>query len=62
MTVVRRSFSGGTFYPNTWTVDRIEDEMHKKELNQVTLLGFEQNQNSISQTKIHFITATGRVC
>ena len=40
--IIGGSFIGGTFYPNTWTVDKIEDEMHKKELNQVTLLGLKE--------------------
>ena len=33
------SFVSGTFYPNSWTVEKIEDEFHKKELNQVQMLG-----------------------
>ena len=31
-TVIGGSFISGTFYPNTWTVEKIEDEFHKKEL------------------------------
>jgi len=46
-TILGAVFFSGTFYPNTWTVDKIEDEIHKKELNQVTLLGLkERNSNT----------------
>ena len=30
--VIGGSFVAGTFYPNDYTVDKIEDEIHKKEL------------------------------
>ena len=36
--VIGGSFICGTFYPNVWTVEKIEAEFHKKELNQVKLL------------------------
>ena len=57
--IIGGSFISGTFYPNTWTVDRIEDEMHKKELNQVTLLGLKEPEFEFTD-KNTFITATGR--
>ena len=57
--IIGGSFMGGTFYPNTWTVDKIEDEMHKKELNQVTLLGLKEPEFQFTD-KNTFITATGR--
>jgi Bax protein len=57
--VIGGSFLGGTFYPNTWTVDKIEDEMHKKELNQVTLLGLKEPEFEFTD-KNTFVTATGR--
>ena len=57
--IIGGSFISGTFYPNTWTVDKIEDEMHKKELNQVTLLGLKEPEFEFTD-KNTFITATGR--
>lgn len=30
--IIAGSFIGGTFYPNKWTVDKIEDDFHKKNL------------------------------
>jgi len=53
------SFTGGTFYPNVWTVDKIEAEVHKKELNQVQLLGLTEPEFEYSD-KATFLTATGR--
>ena len=57
--VIGGSFISGTFYPNVWTVDRIQDELHKKELNQVTLLGLKEPEFEFTD-KDTFITATGR--
>ena len=57
--IIGGSFISGTFYPNTWTVDKIEDEMHKKELNQVTLLGLKEPEFEFTD-KNTFITTTGR--
>jgi len=36
------AFVGGTFYPNTWTVEKLEDQFHKKELSEVHLLGLQE--------------------
>ena len=58
-TILGAAFFSGTFYPNTWTVDRIEDEMHKKELNQVTLLGLKEPEFEFTD-KNTFITATSK--
>ena len=30
--IIGGSFLGGTFYPNKWTVEKLEDEFHQKEL------------------------------
>ena len=47
----------GTFYPNTWTVDKIEDEIHKKELKSVQLLGLKEPEFEFTD-KTSFINAT----
>jgi uncharacterized FlgJ-related protein len=57
--ILGAAFFSGTFYPNTWTVDRIEDEMHKKELSQVTLLGLKEPEFDFTD-KNTFVKATGR--
>jgi len=53
------SFTGGTFYPNIWTVEKIEAEVHKKELNQVQLLGLKEPEFEYSD-KATFLIATGK--
>jgi uncharacterized FlgJ-related protein len=58
-TILGAVFFSGTFYPNTWTVDKIEDEIHKKELNQVTLLGLKEPEFEYKD-KSTFIKATGK--
>ena len=55
--VIGGSFIGGTFYPNSWTVEKIEDEFHKKELNEISLLGLEEPEFEYSDKK-SFISAT----
>jgi len=57
--IIGGSFISGTFYPNVWTVDKIEAEVHKKELNQVQLLGLTEPEFEYSD-KATFLTATGR--
>jgi Bax protein len=57
--VIGGSFIGGTFYPNVWTVEKIEAEVHKKELNQVQLLGLKEPEFEYTD-KVTFIQATGR--
>ena len=52
--IIGGSFVSGTFYPNSWTVEKIEDEIHQKELNQVQMLGltepeFEYNDKARSR-------------
>jgi len=53
------SFISGTFYPNVWTVEKIEAEAHKKEMNQVKLLGLKEPEFDFTD-KNTFITATSR--
>ena len=36
------SFIGGSFYPNKWTVEKLEDEFHKKEVDSIVLLGLQE--------------------
>ena len=57
--VIGGSFISGTFYPNVWTVDKIQDELHKQELNQVQLLGLKEPEFEYSD-KATFLTATGK--
>ena len=51
------AFIGGTFYPNTWTLEKLEDEFHKKELDQITALGLTEPEFDYSD-KATFIVAT----
>ena len=55
--IIGGSFIGGTFYPNSWTVEKIEDEFHKKELNEISLLQLEEPEFDYSDQKT-FISAT----
>ena len=57
--IIGGSFTGGTFYPNVWTVKKIEAEVHKKELSQVQLLGLKEPEFEYSD-KATFLTATGK--
>ena len=57
--IIGGSFIGGTFYPNVWTVEKIEAEVHKKELSQVQLLGLKEPEFDYSD-KATFLTATGK--
>ena len=40
--IMAGSFIGGTFYPNIWTVEKMEKEFHKKELLVVQALGLKE--------------------
>ena len=53
------SFFGGTFYPNTWTVDKLQKQFQKQELNEVHLLGLEEPEFEYTD-KATFIEATGK--
>ena len=57
--IIGGSFISGTFYPNVWTVEKIEAEVHEKEMNQVKLLGLKEPEFDFTD-KNTFITATGR--
>ena len=53
------SFFGGTFYPNTWTVDKLQKQFQKQELNEVHLLGLEEPEFEYTD-KATFLEATRR--
>jgi uncharacterized FlgJ-related protein len=53
------SFIGGTFYPNPWTVEKLEGQFHKKELSEVHLLGLEQPEFEYTN-KAEFLESTRR--
>jgi len=55
--IIGGSFVSGTFYPNSWTVEKIEDEIHKKELNQVQMLGLTEPEFEYND-KATFLKAT----
>ena len=55
--VIGGSFISGTFYPNSWTVEKIEDEFHKKELNEISLLQLEEPEFDYSDQKTFIIAA-----
>lgn len=57
--VIGISFVAGTFYPNNWTVEKIEDEVHQEELSTVKLLGLKEPEFEF-QDKSSFILATGK--
>jgi len=57
--VIGGSFISGTFYPNVWTVEKIEAEIHKKELSQVQLLGLKEPEFDYKD-KDTFLQATSR--
>ena len=57
--VLAASFLAGTFHPNTWTKGKIEDEVHKQELEQVYYLGLQEPEFEYKD-KESFIKATGR--
>ena len=57
--IIGGSFISGTFYPNVWTVEKIEAEVHKKELNQVKLLGLREPEFEYTD-KTSFLLATSK--
>ena len=57
--IIGGSFVSGTFYPNVWTVEKIEAEVHKKELNQVKLLGLREPEFEYTD-KTSFLLATSK--
>ena len=57
--VIASAFFIGTFYPNKWTTQDIQQEFHKKEVNEVIYLGLVQPEFEFND-KLSFITATGK--
>ena len=57
--VIASAFFIGTFYPNKWTTQDIQQEFHKKEVNEVIYLGLVQPEFEFTD-KQSFITATGK--
>jgi Bax protein len=57
--VLGAAFLAGTFHPNTWTKDQIEDELHKRELERVHYLGLQEPEFEYND-KQSFIEATGK--
>ncbi len=57
--VIAGSFIGGTFYPNIWTVEKLEQEFHKKELIAVQSLGLKEPEFEYN-SKAEFLEATGK--
>ena len=53
------SFFGGTFYPNTWTVDKLQKQFQKQELNEVHLLGLEEPEFEFTD-RVTFLETTRR--
>ncbi len=53
------SFFGGTFYPNTWTMDKLQKQFQKQELNEVHLLGLEEPEFEFTD-KQTFLETTRR--
>lgn len=57
--IIGGSFLGGTFYPNKWTVEKLEDQFHQKELSTINLLGLKEPEFEYTD-KATFIDATGK--
>ena len=57
--IIGGSFLGGTFYPNKWTVEKLEDQFHQKELSTINLLGLKEPEFEYTD-KATFIEATGK--
>ena len=55
--VIAGSFIGGTFYPNIWTIEKLEHEFHKKELIAVQSLGLKEPEFEYTD-KNTFLLAT----
>ena len=53
------SFFGGTFYPNTWTVDKLQKQFQKQELNEAHLLGLQEPEFEYTD-KVTFVESTRR--
>ncbi len=53
------SFAGGTFFPNFWTLEKVQYEFHKKEVEKVKYLGLEEPAFEFND-KQTFIKAVGK--
>ena len=53
------SFFGGTFYPNVWTVDKLQQQFQKQEMNEAHLLGLQEPEFEYTD-KATFIESTRR--
>ena len=53
------SFFGGTFYPNVWTVDKLQKQFQKQELNEAHLLGLQEPEFEYTD-KATFVESTRR--
>ena len=53
------AFFGGTFYPNVWTVDKLQKQFQKQELNEAHLLGLQEPEFEYTD-KATFIESTRR--
>ena len=53
------AFFGGTFYPNVWTVDKLQKQFQKQELNEAHLLGLQEPEFEYTD-KVTFIESTRR--
>jgi|TARA_R110001592_G_scaffold187387_1_gene432113 uncharacterized FlgJ-related protein len=57
--IIGLAFVSGTFYPNSITVNKLEDQIHKNELKVVEELGLEEPEFEFSD-KVTFINATSK--
>ena len=57
--VIVATYIAGTFHPNDYTVQKIEDEIHRKEMRIVEELGLKEPEFDF-QDKISFINATAK--
>ena len=53
------AFFGGTFYPNVWTVDKLQKQFQKQELNEAHLFGLQETEFEYTD-KVTFIESTRR--
>ena len=53
------AFFGGTFYPNVWTVDKLQKQFQKQELNEAHLLGLKEPEFEYTD-KVTFVESTRR--
>jgi len=54
--IIAGSFIGGTFYPNIWTIEKLEHEFHKKELLAVQSLGLKEPEFEYTDKKTFLLS------